>query len=130
MFIQDIVIITANRLKLNCQTERCWSGLTGTPGERVSGFPRPWVRIPPSPPTKTAGRCSKTIQSPDSSNPTKSSISLGAEMAPPSWQEGNAWLDRSKHKRLQKVMVLYRLIWVRDGTLLAVADLESFLPRS
>ena len=30
--------------------ERCWSGLTGTPGERVSGFPRPWVRIPPSPP--------------------------------------------------------------------------------
>ena len=29
--------------------ERCWSGRSGAPGERVSRK-RPWVRIPPSPP--------------------------------------------------------------------------------
>ena len=35
-----------------------------------------------------------------------------------------------KHNRLQKVVILYRLIWVRDDTLLAAADLVSFLPGS
>ena len=40
--------------------------------------------------------------------------------------EGNVLFNCSKHKRLQKVMILYRLIWARDGTLLAVADLVSF----
>jgi hypothetical protein len=42
--------------------ERCWSGLTGTPGERVSGFARPWVRIPPSPPTTSASGCSRMMR--------------------------------------------------------------------
>ena len=52
--------------------ERCWSGLTGTPGERVSGFPRPWVRIPPSPPTTSNRRCSGTLPVPNSVDHTKS----------------------------------------------------------
>ncbi len=33
-------------------------------------------------------------------------------------------------ERLKKITILYRLIWVRDGTLFAVADLVSFLPGS
>ena len=52
--------------------ERCWSGLTGTPGERVSGFPRPWVRIPPSPPTTSTRQCPTMMRLLNSSNPTKS----------------------------------------------------------
>jgi hypothetical protein len=41
-------------------------------------------------------------------------------MTPLSWEEGNALLNRSKHKKLQKVMILYSLnlkesIFVRGG---------------
>ena len=36
--------------------ERCWSGRTGAPGERVGASSLSWVRIPPSPPHRlTAG---------------------------------------------------------------------------
>ena len=36
--------------------ERCWSGLSGTPGERV-WLLSPWVRIPPSPPDFAEASC-------------------------------------------------------------------------
>jgi hypothetical protein len=50
-------------------------------------------------------------------------------MTPLSWEEGNALLNHSKHKRLQKVMILYRLIW-RESILFVVEDLVSFLAGS
>jgi hypothetical protein len=51
-------------------------------------------------------------------------------MTPLSWGESDALLNCSQPKRLQKVMILYRLIWLRDNILFVVENLGSFLAGS
>ncbi len=109
--------------------ERCWSGLTGTPGERVSGFPRPWVRIPPSPPMTGAGDAPERRGAPFRF--TSQSLEFSCGLRSFRYPERTCpQLSSSKRDRLQKAMILYRLIWVRDSILLAVADLTGFFVRS
>jgi hypothetical protein len=38
--------------------------------------------------------------------------------------------NQGKYKRLKKITILYRLIWVMDSSLLAVVDLAGFFVRS